>query len=113
MSDSMSHGRLYAFLLAHWGLAFVVFGISFVAFGLLSLNLLHMLAANFEFLSMYGVQAVRDGGLRQLLEIVASGFVAAACYLVFKLCEKVLVERLAALGAPRGAPVHLTEESES
>ena len=121
MSDSMSHGRLYAFLLAHWGLAFVAFGISFVAFGLLSLNLLHMLAANFEFLSMYGVQAVRDGGLSQLLEIIASGFVAAACrnsvepalHDGFKLCEKVLVERLAALGAPRGARGHLTEESES
>ena len=109
----MSHGRLYAFLHAHWWLAFVVFGVSFVAFGLLSLNLIHLFAANFEFLSMYGVQAVRDGGLRQLVEIVVSGFVAAAFYLVFKLCEKVLVERLAALGAPRGARSHISKESES
>jgi len=113
MSHEMSHGRLYAFLLAHWWLAFLVFGISFVSFGLLSLNLVHLFAANFEFLSMYGVQAVRDGGLSQLLEIIASGFVAAAFYLVFKLCEKVLVERLAALGAPRGARSHISKESES
>jgi len=43
---------------------------------------------------MYGADAVREGGLRQLIEMVLSGYFAAACYVVFKLCEKVLVERL-------------------
>jgi hypothetical protein len=89
-----SYSRVYTFLLRRWWVAFLLLGISFVLGGLLTLNLLHTLSANFEFLSMYGVAAVRDGGLWQLVEIGASGYVAAACYVVFKLCEKVLVERL-------------------
>ena len=63
-------------------------------FGLITLNLLHVLRANFEFLSSYGIDAVREGGLRQLLEVVVSGYFAAACYVLFKLCEKVVVERI-------------------
>ena len=90
----MGYSRLYAFLLQRWWVAFVLLGISFVLGGLVTLNLLHTLMANFEFLSMYGVAAVRDGGLWQLVEIVVSGYFAAGCYVVFKLCEKVLVERL-------------------
>jgi hypothetical protein len=89
-----AYSRVYMFLLKRWWVAFVLLGISFVLGGLLTLNLLHTLSANFEFLSMYGVAAVRDGGLWQLVEIAVSGYFAAACYVIFKLCEKVLVERL-------------------
>ena len=90
----MAYSRLYAFLLQRWWVAFILLGLSFVVGGLLTLNLLHTLSANFEFLSAYGFDAVREGGLRQLIEMVVSGYFAAACYVVFKLCEKVLVERL-------------------
>ena len=90
----MGYSRLYAYLLDRWWFAFILLGVSFVLGGALTLNLLHTLSANFEFLSMYGADAVREGGLLQLLEAVLSGYFAAACYLVFKLCEKVLVERL-------------------
>ena len=90
----MPYSRLYAFLSRQWWLAFVLMGVSFVLFGLVTLNLLHTLSANFEFLSSYGFDAVREGGLRQLLEMLASGYFAAANYVLFKLCEKVLVERL-------------------
>ena len=90
------HNRLHAFLFRHWWLTFLSLGVSFVLFGALSLNLLHTLSANFDFLSMYGVEAVRDGALKQLAEIVMSGYLAAAAYVIFKLCEKVLVERLTA-----------------
>ena len=91
---SVAHTRLYAFLLRRWWLAFVLLGVSFAIGGLLTLNLLYTLSANFEFLRMYGVDAVREGGLRQLVEMIAMGYIAAACYVVFKVCEKVLVERL-------------------
>jgi hypothetical protein len=91
----MGYSRVYSFLARRWWLAFILMGVSFVLFGLVTLNLLHTLSANFEFLSMYGFDAVREGGLLQLLEMVASGYFAAACYVVFKLCEKILVERLA------------------
>ena len=90
------HGRLYVFLYVRWWLTFLLLGVSFVLFGFITLNLLHTLVANFEFLSMYGVEAVREGGLLQLLEIVGSGYFAAISYVVFKVCERVLVERLLA-----------------
>ena len=88
------HSRLYVFLYGRWWLTFLLLGVSFVLFGFITLNLLHTLMANFEFLSMYGVEAVREGGLLQLLEIFGSGCFAAISYVVFKVCEKVLVERL-------------------
>jgi hypothetical protein len=92
----MTHSRAYSFLYRWWWVTFILLGVSFVLFGLLTLNLIHTLSAIFGFLSMYGTDAVRDGGLLQLAEVVASGYFAAACYLLFKLCEKVLVERLVA-----------------
>ena len=90
----MVYSRLYLFLLHRWWAAFILLGVSFVLGGLLTLNLLYTLSANFEFLRMYGVEAVREGGLKQFIEIVVTGYIAAACYVVFKVCEKVLVERL-------------------
>jgi len=92
----MAHSRLHSFLTRYWWLTFLLMGISFVAFGMVTLNLLHTLGANVEFLRDYGFDAVREGGLRQLFELVVSGYAAAAFYVLFKLCEKVLVERLAA-----------------
>jgi hypothetical protein len=37
-------------------------GVSFVLFGLFSLNLLHALGANFDFLLSYGFDAIRSPG---------------------------------------------------
>jgi hypothetical protein len=88
------YSRLYAFLSKRWWLTFILMGVSFVLFGLLTLNLLHTLGANLEFLGMHGVDAVREGGLMQLVGLILSGYMAAAFYVFFKLCEKVLVERL-------------------
>ncbi len=95
MAAAAPYSRLYAFLARRWWLAFLLMGVSFVAFGLVTLDLLYTLGANFAFLSMYGADAVREGGLVQLLQMVVSGYLAAASYIVFKLCEKILVERLA------------------
>ena len=91
----MGYSRFYLFLSRRWWLAFILMGLSFVVFGLVTLNLLHTLGANLEFLSSYGFEAVREGGLWQLVGLVVSGYAAAASYVLFKLCEKVLVERLA------------------
>ena len=94
MAAVAPYSRLYTFLFRRWWLTFLLMGVSFVAFGLVTLDLLHTLGANFAFLSMHGADAVREGGLLQLLQVVVSGYFAAACYVVFKLCEKILVERL-------------------
>jgi hypothetical protein len=99
----MGYSRIYAFLLKRWWLAFILMGLSFVLFGLVTLNLLHTLSANVEFLTSYGFEAVREGGLWQLVELVVSGYIAAASYVFFKLCEKVLVERLATRKIDKGA----------
>ena len=81
-------------MLRRWWLTFLLLGVCFVAGGLLTLNLLHTLSANVEFLSTYGVDAVREGAVRQFFEVAGTGYCAAAFYVVFKLCEKILVERL-------------------
>ncbi len=90
----MGETRLYRTLSRRWGLALLLMGLSFVAFGVASLNLLQVLQANLRFLAEHGLDAVRDGGLVQLIELVVYGYMAATFYLVFKLCEKVLVQRL-------------------
>ena len=82
----MPYSRFYEFLSRQWWLTFLLMGVSFVLFGLVSVN--------FEFLTQHGFDAIREGGLLQLVELVVSGYVAAFFYVVFKLCEKVLVERL-------------------
>ncbi len=93
---AIAHSRLYAFLSRHWWLALLLMGASFVLFGFVTLNLLHLLSANFEYLSTYGLDAALEGGLLQLAEMIGSGYFGAVCYIFFKLCEKVLIERLAA-----------------
>ncbi len=89
------YSRLYRFLARRWWLTLILMGCSFVLFGLVSLNLLQMLGANLSFLVRHGFDAVREGGLLQLLELVVSGYLAAVFYIVFKLCEKVLIDRIA------------------
>jgi hypothetical protein len=45
-------------------------------------------------LSEHGWQGLQDGGLRQLLELLASSIGAMAAWLLFKVCETVLVQSL-------------------
>ncbi len=85
---------LFKLLLRRWWLALLLMGASFVAFGFASLNLLTLLQANLRFLAEYGVEAVREGALAQLFELVVYGYAAACFYVVFKVCEKALVWRI-------------------
>jgi hypothetical protein len=74
---------------------FACFGLmvlSFVAFGLLTLDLVRLVSANATLLSDYGWQGLQDGGLRQLAELIASTLAAMAAWLLFKVCETVLVQ---------------------
>jgi hypothetical protein len=102
MAANVGSSRLYAYFVRRWWLAWAVMGASFVLFGLLTLNLLQTFNANLNFLSEHGLDAVREGGLRQLIELVVTGYLAVACYVVFKFCEKVLVDRLASRSNKEG-----------
>lgn len=90
---------LYGLLYEHAWLAFLLMGLSFVLFGVATLNLLYIFRAAWEFLVMHGWDAVREGVLMQMAELVISGYAAAAFYVLFKVCEKALVERVS---RPRG-----------
>lgn len=68
--------------------------LGFMAFGLQTLDLVRLVSANAAFLSEYGWQGLQDGGLRQLLELLASSIGAMAAWLLFKLCETLLMQSL-------------------
>jgi hypothetical protein len=74
--------------------AFIVAGLAFLGFGLLSLNIVVLLSANLSLLAEHGWMALGDGAAQQLMELLLSGYAALACYLVFKLCERVIVDWL-------------------
>jgi hypothetical protein len=74
-------------VLSRLWLTFVVLGLSFLAFGAGTLNLGLLFMANSRLLAEYGWQAIKDGALQQLLELVLSGYLSIAAYVVFKTCE--------------------------
>ncbi|MFM9879500.1 MAG: hypothetical protein ACKVOO_03710 [Burkholderiaceae bacterium] len=85
----------FKWLVKQWLATFFLMGIGFVAFGVVSLNLVQLFAANANFIFENGLMALLDGGLVQLLQLVFTAYLAVAFYLLFKTCEHALVERLA------------------
>jgi hypothetical protein len=90
-------------------LTFVVLGLAFLCFGMVSLNLLHLLRANADFLLDNGWMGVVDGGGRQLLELVVNGYLAMLAYVVLKACEHSLSDWLCDTSQP---PVPASPDSE-
>jgi hypothetical protein len=82
-------------VLARRWAAFILMGLAFFGFGAGTLNLFMLLRANAELLAAHGWQAVVDGGLRQLVELLVTGYASMLCYVVFKACEYSLVRHLA------------------
>ena len=68
--------------------------LGFIAFGLLTLDLLRVVGANAGLLWNNGWQGLEDGGLRQLLELLLSAVAAMAAWLTFKVCETLLLQSL-------------------
>ena len=88
-------------------LTFIVLGLAFFVFGSGSLNLFFLLKANADLLAMHGWQAVMDGGLQQSVELLVTGYVSIAAYVVFKACEHALVHGL--VDAPNPPPVEKSD----
>ncbi len=75
-------------------LTFLVMGLAAGGVTLCSLNLLALFQANFTLLATYGAMAAFDGGVLQLIELTAWGYLALACYVVFKGCLDGLLQRI-------------------
>ena len=76
-------------------LTFVVMGLAFFGFGMATLDLLHLVRANAELILDNGVMALFDGGARQLMGLLADGYLAMLGYVVMKTCEHALSHWLA------------------
>ena len=77
----------------HWAVLLVLLGASAALVAWISFGLINLAMANFDFLTRHGLLAVREGGLRQLLEIGGKAAVALAAYLLFKAIETELIHR--------------------
>jgi len=83
-----------AFLRSHPLLAFVLMGAFFLLSGTISINLYVVLMANIDLFRMYGVQVIDDGALRQLAEILSAAFFSVLFFVLFVVCERVVVGHL-------------------
>jgi hypothetical protein len=101
-------------VLARRWLTFLVMGLAFLVFGVGTYNIFMLLSANIELIASYGWLALMDGAARQLAELVITGYLSMAAYIVFKTCEYRLAHALGdvepvldpdAAPAPREKPV--------
>jgi hypothetical protein len=88
-----------AVLSRRW-LTFLVMGLAFFVFGAGTYNLVMLFNANIDFISRYGWEALMDGAARQLVELVVTGYLSMAAYVVFKTCEYRLAHDLAEAEPP-------------
>jgi hypothetical protein len=85
-------------------LTFVLMGAFFLLFGVTTVNLFVLLKLNIDLFLDYGLMVVADGALEQLIDLLASAYLSMAFWLLFKVCERILVERVTAkrFGPRRG-----------
>ena len=76
-------------------LTFLVMGLAFFVFGVGTYNIFMLFSANLDLIAHYGWRALMDGAARQFAELVATGYLSMAAYLVFKACEYRLTHDLA------------------
>jgi len=81
-------------VLARRWLCFIVMCLSFLLFGIGTLNLINMFRLNIVLIAENGGMALADGAAQQLLELVLTLLVSMVAYVVFKACEHALVHGL-------------------
>jgi len=86
--------RWVGFLYGHPKVTFVLMGGFFLLFGFTSVNLFVVLKANIELFLEYGAMVIEDGALQQLIEVIGSCYLSIVFYVLFKVCERILIERL-------------------
>ena len=60
-----------------------------------SYNLFMLFRANLAYIAENGTMALMEGGLRQLVELIAYGYLSLAFYVLFKGCLNGLLNRVA------------------
>jgi hypothetical protein len=109
-----------AVLLKHWFhravlsrglLTFLVMGLAFFVFGVSTYNIFMLLNANIDLISNYGWQALMDGAARQFIELIVTGYLSMAAYVVFKTCEYRLAHDLAGVGDKELRQVRLARDT--
>jgi hypothetical protein len=89
-------GHWVRFLFRRPKLTFALMGGFFLLFGVSSVNLFVLLKLNIDLFLEYGVMVIADGALQQLIELVGSAYFSMLFYVLFRVCERILVERLTA-----------------
>jgi hypothetical protein len=82
-------------VLARRWLTFLVMGLAFFVLGAGTFNIFMLFSANAEFIARSGWQALMEGAARQFFELVVTGYLSMAAYVVFKACEYRLARDLA------------------
>ena len=89
-------GKAIALLRRHPLLTFVLMGAFFLLSGITSINVYVVLKANIDLFQKYGAQVIEDGALRQLAEIVGTTVMSIAFFVLFVICERIVVDHLTA-----------------
>lgn len=79
-------------LTIHPAITFVVMFLSALAFGLSSYNIFYLIHANIGLVIEHGSMALNDGAFSELLILTGYGVVSLTTYIVFKACEKQMVD---------------------
>ena len=89
--------HLIAWLCKREWLTFLLMGVFFLLFGVMTANIFVLLKANIDLV-------IADGALLQLAELIAYGYLSLLFYILFKTCEHVLVNGLAGDHPQRRSP---------
>ncbi len=90
-----AYNAFYRWLHRHLLLSFLLMTVSFLAFGYFTIDLVHLIGSNAAFIIRHGWLALMSGGLLQLGQLTLIALLAMACFLLFRLCEQALLQRLA------------------
>jgi hypothetical protein len=109
-------------LLKHWFhrtvlsrsfLTFFVMGFAFFVFGVGTYNIFMLLNANIDLIADYGWEALMEGAARQFIELIVTGYLSMAAYVVFKTCEYRLAHDLAGAGDKEPRQMRLTRDADA
>ena len=86
--------RFLDYLRRHLLLTWLLMGAFFLSSGITSINLYVVLKANIDLFRRYGTQVIEDGALRQLVEIFGTAFLSIIFFVLFVVCERIVVDHL-------------------